>query len=145
MAIICKSCGAPLEEDCKFCTVCGAPLEQTQPAVQTAPLPAENSAPVTRVMPQYAPDEFVPETQPDKDGIYAPLSTLGYVGLMLLGCVPLVGLVFMIIWACGGCRKVAQMHFARAYIVLTILALLCSFVFGLVYFDAITAMLRTVL
>lgn len=70
---------------------------------------------------------------PGEDSPYQPISVWGYVGIMLLMCVPCVGLVFLIVWACGGCRKVNKKNFARAALIITLISTLLSVVFGILF------------
>ena len=37
---------------------------------------------------------------------YEPITTGGYIGIFLLMLLPLINLILLIIWACGGCQKV---------------------------------------
>lgn len=68
---------------------------------------------------------------------YEPVTTGGFIGIMLLMLIPIVNLVLLIIWACGGCRKVNQANFARAMLIMMviglILTLLMTFVFRSVW------------
>ena len=58
------------------------------------------------------------EVAPPKGSKYEQISTLGYVGILLLLAIPVVGPILMIAWACGGCRKVQKRRFARAKLIL---------------------------
>lgn len=69
---------------------------------------------------------------PDADSPYAMISTGGFIGILFLMLVPGVNLIFLIIWACGGCRKIAKRSFARAQLVVGAVAIFVSmFVFYL--------------
>lgn len=57
-----------------------------------------------------------------------PITTLGYIGIFLLMCLPVINLILLIIWACGGCRKVNKKNFARAVLILWGIGLLIAVV-----------------
>ena len=80
---------------------------------------------------------FVRSTQPPKGSRFAPVSTWGFVGIILLFSVPVIGWIFCLVWACGGCTKVNKRNLARAYILIFVLLLLVSILTGvLLYFFA---------
>lgn len=107
----CIHCGKELEYDNIPCPDCGT----------TAQTPAPVPIPPT------------PEA-PDKQSKYALISTLGYVGILLLIAIPVVGPILMIVWALGGCRKLQKRNFARANLLLALVSLLLTviIVFSLV-------------
>jgi len=55
---------------------------------------------------------------------YQPVSSWGYVGLFLLSAIPCVGIICIIIFACGGVRKKGIVNFARGQLILLGLGLL---------------------
>ncbi len=57
---------------------------------------------------------------------YEPISAWGYIGIWALLMIPVIGWIFAIVWACGGCRKLNKRNFARGY--LLVLMLVCIFV-----------------
>ena len=120
MAKFCTNCGATLPDDKNFCTECGSPVATVEPAmetppVQTAPPPVQQTPPPTQTTPppvqpvyQYS-TAPAGETIPSKGSKYDPITTGGYIGIMLLMCIPVVGLILMIVWAFGGaCLKLLQ-------------------------------------
>ena len=158
MAKFCTQCGASLPDEIRFCTECGA-LNDT--AESPAPPPADTpAAPPPSPPPQAAapppqqpvyqqPSQPVyqqpvyqqpappvpPPADPDrppKGSKYEPISTGGFIGIFLLLCIPVIGLILMIVWACGGCRKVTKRAMARAMLILTAIMLVISLVLGLV-------------
>ena len=66
-----------------------------------------------------------------------PVSTGGYFGIMFLLMIPLLNLLLLIIWACGGCRKVNKRNFARAvllwFVIGSILSALIVLAGGLLF------------
>ena len=46
---------------------------------------------------------------------YTPISMWGYFGYQILFSIPIVGFIFLIVFACGGKRNVNVKNFARSY------------------------------
>lgn len=63
---------------------------------------------------------------------YEPISAWGFIGIMLLMCIPVVGLILTIVWACGGCRKICKRSLARAAIIMTVIGIVIFIIFALV-------------
>jgi len=147
MARFCTSCGATLDDDKKFCTECGTSVNEA-PAGAAPPPPPPQAAPQPQAAPVYpqAATATVPPPQsayqpaaayggdmaPAKGSKYEPITTKGFIGIMLLMCIPVVGQILMIIWALGGCRKINKRNLARASLIMMVVALVISFILGLV-------------
>ena len=89
--------------------------------------------------PQYQQPYTPPPTQPIaltaesvKGTKYEPISAWGFIGIMLLMCIPVVGLILTIVWACGGCRKICKRSLARAAIIMTVIGIVIGIIFALV-------------
>ncbi len=63
---------------------------------------------------------------------YEPISAWGFIGILLLMCIPIVGLILTIIWACGGCRKVTKRSLARASLIMMVIAVILGLIIALV-------------
>lgn len=46
---------------------------------------------------------------------YQPISMWGYFGYQILFAIPVIGFIFLIVFACGGKRNVNVKNFARSY------------------------------
>ncbi|MPM97772.1 hypothetical protein SDC9_144949 [bioreactor metagenome] len=58
------------------------------------------------------------------------MSVGGYVGSIIVMSIPLIGFIFMIVWACGGTANRNRVNLARAYLILLIIAVvLCTCIF----------------
>lgn len=109
---------APRTETVHFSAPAQAPA-----APQTPAQPAHAQQPVHQTAqpqrPAFTPTP-VPAADPEKPGAksrWALMSTWGTVGAILLMAIPVVGLIFAIVWACGGCRKYAKRNLARAELI----------------------------
>lgn len=107
------------------------------PAYTSAPTPAyapaQASAYTSAPTPAHAPAQLPAQGAakgPKKGSKFEPISTGGYIGIFLLFGVPVVGLIFMIVWACGGCRKIGKRNLSRAVLILTAVALAVGLVTG---------------
>ena len=116
----------------------GAPAKK--PEFPAAPVYSAPAQPVYAAPTQPA-SVYAPPVDPDRPGKksrYAPMTPWGMVLAWFLMSIPVVGLIPMILWSCGVCRKVTRRNLARAYLILLIiavaalivLALLARFVFA---------------
>lgn len=102
----CTNCGNQMPDGTKFCTGCGAAMTNGG----------------TQQQPQYAaPAPHLEE----------PISTGGYIGILLLMMIPLVNLVCLLVWACGGCKKENKKNLSRAMLILMLIGLLLG---GIMFF-----------
>lgn len=118
----CKKCGAYMTDDSKFCQTCGATVEQPQQSYQQ---PQQNYQ-----QPQQS-CQPAPAT-PAAAAAASPVLGIGtFIGAILLSGVPIVGFVFLIVWACGGCQNrnlrnyaIASLIIMAAVVVLTVVIVL---------------------
>lgn len=163
MARFCTECGATLADDKKFCTKCGTPVgaaageagkvqvenaaeqsaevsqpvqsahqQQTPPPVQPAYRQTMQAPPPVMSV-QQVPPVYGADIAPAKGSKYDPITTWGYIGIMLLMCIPVVGLILMLVWAFGGCKKVNKRNLARASLIMAAIGLIFSLVIGLLF------------
>ena len=143
MSKFCTNCGATLDDDKKFCTECGASVNETPAGTATTPPPPPppQAAPVytqaaTATMPPPQPAyqpaaAYGADAPPPKGSKYEPITTGGFIGIMLLMCIPFVGQILMIVWALGGCRKINKRNLARASLIMMVVMLIISFLIGM--------------
>ncbi len=89
------------------------------------------SAPMYEEAPAPAPEAPVGDW-PGRKSRYAPMTSWGMALQIILMGIPLLGQLLMIIWACGGCRKIARRNLARAYVILILLGILLTVAAALV-------------
>jgi hypothetical protein len=60
-----------------------------------------------------------PITPAAVEAIYkeAPISTGGYIGILLLMLIPVLNLLLLIVWACGGCNRQNKRNLSRALLI----------------------------
>lgn len=80
-----------------------------------------------------APPVYGADVPPAKGSKYEPITAWGYIGIMLLMCIPVIGFILTIIWACGGCRKVNKKSLARATLIMMAVGLVISLILGFVF------------
>lgn len=151
----CTQCGTNVPDGVKFCTSCGKPMDvapQKEPAMvaqvagpQTAPASYPSAAPITPA-PQVvsAPMPVGGDAPPAKGSKYEPISTGGFIGIMLLMCIPIIGQILMIVWACGGCRKVNKRSLARASLIMLVVGIVISLLLGFVFKSLFNNVMREI-
>ena len=99
-----------------------APPAPEAPKPQPAPVPPVYQQPAPAA-PVYTPP--APESdKPGKKSKFAPMTSWGMAIQLILMNIPVIGFFLMVIWACGGCRKIARRNLARANLILLILAII---------------------
>ncbi|WP_294612641.1 zinc ribbon domain-containing protein [uncultured Bacteroides sp.] len=129
----CTNCGNQVPDGIRFCTLCGAAMKEA--------VPAQPGQQAMQQAPQPAPIYAAPTATAYQE---EPISTGGYIGIMFLMMLPFINLILLIIWACGGCKKVNKRNFARAMLVWMVIASLLGgllfLVGGLFFGDTIDAL-----
>lgn len=85
-------------------------------------------------------------TQEDLPRQFKPLGAWAYFGYSLLFTIPLIGLIFAIVFACGGAENINLRNFARSYfcamlvafilvIILAVIILVLSSIGGIAFTD----------
>lgn len=130
--MICKNCSAQIPDGSKFCTVCGhkivvepfvAPKPQQPP--QTEPTQVPPQAPYTQIPPQVQQGHVPPynlndaqqQTVSKNPALDAPLTVLDFFLMSLLSFVPIIGFIFLLIWAFSGNTNINRKNYARAALI----------------------------
>ena len=112
----CSNCGASVPDGAGFCVECGAPMARD--AVPSSARQVSHHAASAGYAPP-AQEAYHSEAPSDVLGVGA------YVGFFFLMMVPLVGLIFAIVWACGA-RNPNLKNLSRTYLILTLISIVLS-------------------
>lgn len=150
---ICTNCGREAPDTTKFCTYCGNPAKpMTFTPVETSNVTAEQSvneptpATFTYTHNEYTQPGKKPEpvpayqVKPALDPSLEPITTAGYFGIFLLLMIPVIGWIFTIVWAFGGCKKVNKRNMARAVVLMWVV----SFLFAAIIIFLLSILFQTI-
>ncbi len=144
----------------------GAGTEQNAKAIQENNIRASEGAPAANGVPsdEDEPPEFDLEFKPTvyngdyrdaerpeayANGRYEPrgdesISSLGWMGIIVLLLIPGLNILLLIIWALGGCRKKQKSFFARGVLFIFLIAAFTGVMFATVFRDYLPPVLDTV-
>lgn len=103
----------------------GAPQPQYAQAPQGAPQPQFQQAP------QYQQPVYT-NSAPQIPDNYKPVSAWGYVGYNILFCIPLVGLILLIVFSFSD-KNINRRNYARSFFCTILLSILISVILSLVF------------
>ena len=128
----CTKCGSQVADGIKFCTSCGALMSGAAAPTNTPQPTPSYTAP--QPTPSYTaqPTPMRGESIPQPGSKYEPISAGGFFGIMFLMALPVINLLLLILWACGGCRKVNKQNFAKAMLLWILVGIVFSVLFGVV-------------
>ena len=144
--MICKNCSAQIPDGSKFCTVCGhkivvepfvAPKPQQPPQTEPTQVPPQaqhmqtqhtqvpSQAPYTQIPPQVQQGQVPPynlngtqqQTVSKNTALDAPLTVLDFFLMSLLSFIPIIGFIFLFIWAFSGNTNINRKNYARAALI----------------------------
>lgn len=102
-----------------------APMEPAAPVVEqqaaappvqpvyAQPVPQQTVQQPMAQQPLYAPQPVAPAAVYQEE----PISTGSYIGIFFLLMIPIVNLICLIVWACGGCARRNKTNLSRALLV----------------------------
>ena len=119
-----------------------APSEP-EPLDATEPEPVVEPEPEPVVVPEPAPAPKPAEPEAKQPIVLATdsrslMTTAGYIFTMILFHIPVIGLIFMIVWGCGKTKNLSRKRFSLAWLILRLIGfivLLCAAVFLLICFS----------
>ena len=123
--MICPKCNREMGYDSDTCPYCGFTFltPKSTGVIHSIPyysaqVPVEQPTPTFTPI-QTAPDQRVPDFDSFQQRVMPePLSTLRYIGLLLLGLIPIAGFVVYIILVASRDGNPNQRHFAAAMLIL---------------------------
>ena len=127
----CTNCGKPLKQGVAFCTSCGTPVKggaSTKTPTKSATA-AKSAAP--DATPDVAPDatmeaparSIAPDATTDE-----VITTLGWIGTILVLVVPIVGLVLYFVWAFGTRGNLNRRNYCRAALIMMAISLVLGII-----------------
>ena len=154
--MFCIKCGFNNDDTSKFCTNCSASLENSKlPEETDTPLQAfesqhksELQSPVTAAAPSYtsAPAQHAyysspqyPPYQPPYGYTAVPtgnehVSVGMWILVFFLSYIPLLGIIMLFVWAFGGTPKKSLKSYARAQLILILIAAILSIIGAILFF-----------
>ncbi|AFA50024.1 zinc ribbon domain-containing protein [Acetobacterium woodii] len=141
--MFCGNCGEKIPDDAVFCTHCGA--KQTASASKEQSTDSgQNYQPARRV--ELPPVEKVERSSnpasPGKVGNDVDLISMGqYIIMFLIMAIPIVGIVMLFIWGFSSETGPNKKNFARAYLIMMVIA----FVIGIIFSSIIGAMMAAMM
>ncbi|MDF1494342.1 hypothetical protein [Caproiciproducens sp. CPB-2] len=69
----------------------------------------------------------------------APLSIGSYLVMMLVGAIPVVGLVMMLVWAFSGSANTNRKNYARAFLIVMLIGVVLSIIFGAAFVSLLSS------
>ncbi len=129
------------------------PAPELEPVPEPEPVPAPEPVPepVAVPQPEPVPDPVPPvpappvreEPKPEQPIVLATdsrslMTTAGYIFTTILFHIPLIGLIFMIVWGCGKTKNVSRKRFSLAWLIMRLIGcivLLAGAVFMLICFS----------
>jgi len=118
---ICSQCKMNVPDGVKFCPSCGKKIESEQPTNTQQPIQQTTMQNTTQ-----------PTTA--QTGV---ISTLVWLGVLILFAIPLIGLIVYIFWAFGAVSNQNLRNFARASLILTIIGIVLSTIIGFVLYGVV--------
>ena len=111
-----------------------APVQPVAPAPQPVAQP-QYQAPVQPVQPVAQPAFAQPGFQVVNEAMlpaeYQPVSVGSYIGHSLLFSIPLIGFIMLIVTACSSTKSKSLRNYAKAMLVMYVIAFVITFIFGL--------------
>lgn len=141
----CPICGKEKVDDRPFCGGCGHKFGANIPATNTTlgstNTPPVNSAPPTYTPPAYTPPAYTPPAytppaQPQIPAEYKPLGAWMYCLWSFLFSLQPIGLILLIVMACGGTQNINLRNYARSYFCAMLVSLVLV-VLGLILIAAL--------
>ncbi|MDD2393409.1 MAG: zinc ribbon domain-containing protein [Eubacteriales bacterium] len=141
----CQYCGSSMDENSSFCQSCGKSQTVAAPAAPqssySAPTPTYSSP-----SPSYsAPSSYSPYSSgynPMQSAKDAPLKVGQYIGMFILSSLPLIGFILLLVWAFSGDTNTNKKNYARAVLIIGIIAGVLSAIFGAVIIPLIVSAIQ---
>lgn len=134
--MFCPKCGVSQDNEAKFCKECGGDLTQVQAVINppVEPIIIQQTTSTKPVEP--TPQHSYTSSQPPQSNtvpLDKPLSILQYLGIFLLSAVPIVGIVFIFIWAFGSNVNINKKNYCRAVLIMALIGIILSIIISITF------------
>ena len=116
------------------------PAPEPEPAKAAAPEPVKPITPPPAKPTPVKPVETKPETVVLATDTRSLMTTVGYIFTTILFHIPIIGLIFMIVWGCGKTKNISRKRFSLACLIMRLLGcivVLAVTVFLLICFSGV--------
>lgn len=150
--MFCSNCGTQNSDGAVFCKNCGFSLEEglVKETEKETPDSRQSVSPEQKANTYAGSQNNVPVPQANvytqspvsgnavsasekQNAIYKPIGMWGYFGFQILFGIPLIGFIFLLVFAFGGTKNINVRNFARSYfcvLILWIVLILLFFTIG---------------
>ena len=135
----CRYCGTNNNENAKFCTNCGSPLSSQPRREESKPYEKQQTQSQYARQDNWRAEPDYARRQPDEDSVQ---SQGQWVLDIFLICIPIVGLILLIVWSVTDQADLSKQRWARASLIWAIIGIVATMVIG-VLFGALIAGLGT--
>lgn len=115
--MICKMCNTENTDGTRFCQSCGQPLYEADNTNYSDAV--QNNQPYYPPTPQYQ-----QSSQNNRPTESYPMSVGSWIGVFFLSLIPIANIILLFVWAFGGTSKVSLKTYARAQLILSLIAVL---------------------
>lgn len=136
----CINCGTPLQEGTVFCSNCGSRVDAQQPAQPAQQTYAYGSAPNGPANTYGAPNGPATAYSAPVQDLNAPMSIGQYMITMLIAAIPVVGFIFLLIWAFSSDTNTNKKNFCRATLIYMAIGIVASILFAAVIIPIIASL-----
>jgi len=125
--MFCANCGRNLPSNARFCDGCGNTVDE-----QAAAAPRPYTPPSAPVQAPPRQEMYPSQSQAHRTfgNTDAVMTVGGYIGMMLLTAIPLVGFILLLVWAFGSSVNRNKKNLARAILILGVIGFVISILFG---------------
>lgn len=137
--MFCRECGAEIKNNGKFCPVCGTKVKNMQQCFEEEKNYVdieEIRIPVKENAAQTVATNI--ESSINNSNLAEVMSVWSYVGLFIIGAIPIVGIIVIIIFAINSSNK-NKTNYCRAIIVLWLIGVILTLLFGASIFGLSTS------